>query len=200
MLWQKKVKIFTMMASVVSLSACGHMPLSSMVTLRHFDATTTDISQLSVAVDVPDNFNLGRDGVKMLIQMNSKDGATRHQEELTLTRTANRQDLIEIAKLSKAGRQIYGFRIHPDDFERIEAIRSLKLNDDQNSYKGSVSIDTTVCRYDNDVPNPVLVSTLIKTQQTETYVPLLVNVDIAKQAGYAHIDEWAPLCETNSSQ
>ena len=47
------------------LSACTHVPLSSIPKLAQIDPETTDLSQVELAVRVPQDFRLHRDGASI---------------------------------------------------------------------------------------------------------------------------------------
>lgn len=190
------IKLFFVVAIGVILSACGHMPLNTMIKLRNFNPATTDIEMLSVAVDLPEEFQVGIDGVKLTIEMKHKNGTDRRHEVFILSPSPKAEDLAEVAQLQRAGRYISAFRIQEKDYARMDEIRTLALPENgQKLWSGSIGIGTKICRNSTEITEKVLVTTYLKTDMTEGYLPFLVDVDIFAQAQFTDIDSWVPRCQ-----
>lgn len=182
-------------AMVFVLASCGHVPLTSMVKLRNFDPTTTDIALLSVAVKVPENFRVGQDGVRIIMEMRKKDGTETRRETFTLDENISAKNQTSLQKLASQYHRLTAYRVAENDFERLNSIRSLARDaDSKKLWSGSLSIDTKICRETNQIPKSVLISTYLKTDATGEYIPFLVNLDVVEEAQFGNVEGWAPLC------
>jgi hypothetical protein len=179
------------------LVACGHTPVSSMVKLRNFDPTTTDVEKLSIAVAVPNQFKVSDNGVTMLLEIRKKDGSQSKRETFALTSSLQSDDQQKLRRLSvPEGRKILAYRIHPQDVERFNTIRRFSIEKKKTKqWDGSFGVGTQVCRINDVLPESILITTYIKSSETKEYVPFIVDLDLAKQTDVGRVETWAPLCD-----
>lgn len=183
------------------VTACGHTPVSSLVKLRNFDPTTTDMEKFSIAVAIPNGFEVDEDGVTMVMGMRKKDGSEVKSEKFVLTTSLRRDDQIQAQRLKTSGRQILAYRVHPNDVERFNQIRRFALKKEKAKlWEGSFGIGTKICHIEEQLPKPVFVTTFIKSAETKDYVPFIVDLDLMKQAKHAEIKSWVPKCGSYSEQ
>ena len=190
------VKFSGLGIALILLSACGHTPISSMVKLRNFDPATTDVNQLSVAVDLPHAYRVREDGVTMTLELKKKDGSETKKETFILTTSLNSEDKLLLAKISEPGRQIIAYRIRPSDIKRFNALRRFTIeNRPSKLWEGSFSVGANACRINNDEPQTLPVTLYLKTSETKSFIPFIVNADLMQQADSNQIREAVPLCE-----
>ncbi len=190
------VKFSGLGIALILLSACGHTPISSMVKLRNFDPATTDVNQLSVAVDLPHAYRVRKDGVTMTLELKKKDGSETKKETFILTTSLNSEDKLLLAKISEPGRQIIAYRIRPSDIKRFNALRKFTIeNRPSKLWEGSFSVGANACRINNDEPQTLPVTLYLKTSETKSFIPFIVNADLMQQADSNQIREAVPLCE-----
>ena len=190
------VKFSGLGIALILLSACGHTPISSMVKLRNFDPATTDVNQLSVAVDLPHAYRVREDGVTMTLELKKKDGSETKKETFILTTSLNSEDKLLLAKISEPGRQIIAYRIRPSDIKRFNALRKFTIeNRPSKLWEGSFSVGANACRINNDEPQTLPVPLYLKTSETKSFIPFIVNADLMQQADSNQIREAVPLCE-----
>ena len=190
------VKFSGLGIALILLSACGHTPISSMVKLRNFDPATTDVNQLSVAVDLPHAYRVREDGVTMTLELKKKDGSETKKETFILTTSLNSEDKLLLAKISEPGRQIIAYRIRPSDIKRFNALRKFTIeNRPSKLWEGSFSVGANACRINNDEPQTLPVTLYLKTSETKSFIPFIVNADLMQQADSNQIREAVPLCE-----
>lgn len=197
--YNRVVKFSGLGIALVLLSACGHTPISSMVKLRNFDPATTDVNQLSVAVDLPHEYRVREDGVTMTLELKKKDGSESKKETFILTTSLSSQDKLMLAKISEAGRQIIAYRIRPTDIKRFNALRKFTIeNRPSKLWEGSFSIGANACRLNIDQPQTLPVTLYLKSSETKAFVPFIVNADLMQQPDGDQIHEAVPVCETEN--
>jgi hypothetical protein len=185
---------------LVLLSACGHTPISSMVKLRNFDPATTDVKQLSVAVDLPHEYRVQEDGVTMTLELRKKDGTETKRENFILTTSLSSEDKLMLAKISEPGRQIIAYRIRPSDIKRFNALRKFTIeNRPSKLWEGSFSIGANACRINVDQPQTLPVTLYLKSSETKAFVPFIVNADLMQQPDGKNLHKAVPVCETNDN-
>lgn len=197
--YNRVVKFSGLGIALILLSACGHTPISSMVKLRNFDPATTDVNQLSVAVDLPHAYRVRKDGVTMTLELRKKDGSDIKRENFILTTSLNSEDKLLLAKISEPGRQIIAYRIRPSDIKRFNALRKFTIeNRPSKLWEGSFSIGANACRIHSDKPQTLPVTLYLKSSETKAFVPFIVDADLMQQAEGDQIHETVPLCEVEN--
>lgn len=191
----KKFGFFGMVVGLVS--ACGHTPISSMVKLQNFDPATTDVKQLSVAVVLPHQYRIQRGGVVMTLELRKKDGTETKKEVFVLTTSLSSEDKLMLAKISEPGRQIIAYRIRPYDIKRFNAIRKFTIEQRPTKlWEGSFNIAAKACRLEEVPPKALPISIYLKSSETKSFVPFIVNADLMKETNGKKLHETVPVCET----
>lgn len=196
---KRSVRLGSTIAMLAVVAACGHTPVSSMIKLRNFDPTTTDVDKFSIAVLVPDRFKIGEKGVSVTIGLRKKDGSDTRYEKFVLTDALNGDDQRKLRKLNVANHNIIAYRVHPDDVERFNAIRSFSLQVKKTKeWNGSFAVGTEVCRVDKERPKSVLITTYLNSSETNEYVPFIVDFDVMEQMSPDEFEDTMPVCKGNT--
>lgn len=190
-----KLSVLGMVMGVIS--ACGHTPVSSMVKLRNFDPATTDVKQLSVAVVLPHEYRIQQGGVIMTLELRKKDGSEKKMETFSLTTSLSSEDKLMLAKINEPGRQVIAYRIRPYDIKRFNEIRKFTLEKRPTKlWEGSFNIGASACRLGRNLPKTLPVSIYLKSSETKSFVPFIVNADLMKESDGNKLHETVPLCNS----
>lgn len=184
-----------------AVNACGHTPISSVVKLRNFDPATTDVNQLSVAVDLPHKYRIQQKGIVMTLELRKKDGSEIKRETFVLTTSLSSEDKLALAKISEPGRQIIAYRIRPYDIKRFNTIRDFTLKQRPTKlWEGSFNIGANACRLNAKLPKTLPITIYLKSSETKTFVPFVVDADLMKEPDGNKLHETVPLCEAAKMQ
>lgn len=112
--------------ALVLLSACGHMPVTSMVKLARTDFATVDPAELRVAVKLPQTVRPRRDGVRLRVTVKTGSGPAQ-VEEFVLRDLNDAGELMALRAEVEPGTAIYAFRLDPNDLARVQAFRAAAL-------------------------------------------------------------------------
>lgn len=165
------------------LAGCGHVPVSTMVKLRSFDALRFDPSLMRIATQSPDWLAPRPGGAHLKLTL-------KHDDETRIERFALQEATKDagLASFEKAGRRIDVFRLSEADAARVRALQAEGLERRVKSgAKGSATIaaDIAACRR-RDLPDgPILGSTLIEVDPGQGWMTLLSSVDLRKAAADA---------------
>lgn len=160
------------------LTACGHMPVTSMVKLARIDFTTVDPAELRVAVKLPQNVRPQRDGVRLRIAV--KTGGAEQAEEFVLRDVNDLGELMALRAEVEAGTAVYAFRLAPDDLARVRAFRAAALQRRSAGGGGSLTLGVSAqgCRIAAVADKPIYLTTYLKTAPGAGYIPLMRDVDL----------------------
>src|SRR5262249_32166048 len=105
-------------ALALILSACGHVPVTSIYKLWKADFATTDPALLRAAVRIPAALKPLPEGVKLDIKTWTEGDPDKHEEHLVLKEVTAEPDLAPLRSEQRAGFTVHVFRIDPADLPR----------------------------------------------------------------------------------
>ena len=166
-------------AMLAILAGCASMPVTSMVRLARTDFSTVDPAQLRVAVKLPQGISPRRDRVRLVFTA-TIDGVPQKQE-FVLADLADPGELSRLRADVIPGFTIHGFRLAPADIPRLAAFRADLLARKKAGAHGSMSLSVAAdaCRV-GALPDTVLLTTYLRTEQDSDFYPLLDDVDLLK--------------------
>lgn len=179
------LRAFALIATIgagLVLTACGHMPLSTMVQLRNFDAATADPDVLRVAVQIPETLEPRPKGVKLNIALWRAGGeAARREHHFVLAETADAAELARLASYRRPGTRIHVYRVDAADVVRIRAIQAEAAEArrvGRAKLHGSFGVSADACRRGVLADGAVMMTTYLKTETRGEYLTLLRDVDL----------------------
>ncbi len=192
------IRLSSVLAVIVPLQACAHMPVTSMYKLRNFSPITTDISSFRVAVRLPKTVRPQPGGVVLSLAFQRKGDKAKRIETFHLQRSADPADLEQLIALATPGTGLFALRVAPGDVLRFENFRTqiIKFKNEQGSQtgRGEMNISTRACIVRPAKPGPIYVSTFLKTGRTGDFVPLLIDVDLRAQISVQDLSAQLPPC------
>jgi hypothetical protein len=161
------------------LSACGHIPLTSLPKLAKIDVRTTDLAQLRAGISLPSDIRPLPGGVTMTIVALPRDGG-RHERKIVLEEVRNAVELANLPALAEPGRRLTLFKLGAADIARIGTFRQEMFAGPQNSgNRGSLSLGADkACRLGDLSGKPIAMSGYLRTSETQDYVLMMRNFDL----------------------
>ncbi|MGY8708190.1 hypothetical protein RAD16_20815 [Bradyrhizobium sp. 18BD] len=171
--------------AALMLAGCGSVPLTSIPPLARIDASTTDLSMLRVAVQLPDALRPRSGGVKL-------DVVTKLTGEAE-TRTSFA--MMEMSARERGGlpappqnASIYAYRLSLEDAARFEALRASMIEQGKQGKHGSMGLGVAAkefCRA-NAAPQASLPVTIyLMTSETKSFVPVAKDFDLLSDPAMA---------------
>jgi hypothetical protein len=181
---------------LMSLVACGHVPVSSMIKLRNLDLLETDITRFYAAVRLPDTLAPRKNGVVFQLKYTSGDGKAELREQFVLQPVTG----IVSPTLQSAGKpgfDIKVFKVAKQDEQRMVETRARlkRLRSTKKQGSGEMSIDAATCRRGPLPSGPLYLSTYINSAELQDFVVLVYNLDIRKVVGVENGLKKIPLCQ-----
>jgi hypothetical protein len=159
----------------LALSGCGHVPVTSLLSLSRIDLATTDPAQLRAAVKLPEALRPLPRSMVLHVTVRKKDG-----QELTegfaLQEISAAAEARPLQAEAEAGMQIVVYRLDPAELPHVAAFRAQALA--QQAAGGGLTIQPEACRTAALPPGPLLISTYLRTVETGGYVPLTRGIDL----------------------
>jgi hypothetical protein len=165
----------------LALSACGHVPVTSIYRLRNADFATADPALLRAAVRIPAALVPLPAGVNLDIKSWTEGGSDSREEHFVLRELTAETDLAALRSEQRAGFAIHVFRIDPADLPRIRELQATRRQLDPKTprqRRGSLGISAEACRAGAVPDGPLLFTTYILLDPRDGYVPLTVDVDL----------------------
>jgi hypothetical protein len=177
------------------LAACGHVPLMSMVTLSGIDFATTDPALLRAAIKLPQVIEPRLNGAALRVAVKLADGRDLAQD-FKLSETTDERDVLPLHAELDPGTRVFAYRIEPGEVERLKVFRRTVLAQKQGQKAGlEISIKPDACRVGALPPGPLLMTTYIKTSETNRYVTLARDVDLRTLAAGRDAAAAIPACQ-----
>ena len=165
----------------VILSGCGHMPLTSMVTLAQINFETTDPAALRLAVKLPAAIRPQRDQVRLRLTVRLGGGAEATQD-FVLKETSDPNDVAMLREEIETSEHVFAYRLDAAEAARLAAFRDdqKKKQAANGGRRGALTIAVVpeTCRTGELAPGRPLFTTYLRTPETGRYVPLARDVDI----------------------
>ncbi len=186
----------TALASLVV--ACSHVPVETAWKLRNFDPMTANPTAIRAAVAAPAVYVPREGGAKMVITQARKDGKDEIRQEFVLEEVP----VVSETGLSKVtvrrGSVLRAYRIAERDLPPLLEMRRMaaeRAAKEPGAFAGSFSVGVDGCRLgDVALPEEVRVSTWIKTEQSDGYIPLIDDLDLVRALGREKLMENSPAC------
>lgn len=180
----RSMKKVLVLASLLTLPGCGHMPISTMISLRNFDFARFDPAQLHIAARSPDWLEARPGGAKLSVSVwaegREKEKTT---EVFVLAENNTVQEMASLARFRAAGTRILAYRVADADVPRIRAMqeqgRASQPGSSPKKHIG-VEIDIDSCRRGEMPAGPVLSTTYLKPDAQTPYLVFLADVDLKK--------------------
>lgn len=182
------------------LSACGHMPVATMVALRNFDFATFNPAALRVAARAPDWIDARPGGARLTVKLWASGQENDKRTEVFVLNEAN--GVLEsspLAEFRQPGTRLAAYKIAEADHARVRALqaegRELKQRNPGRSHM-ALTIDLDGCRRGPLAEGPILTTTLLKPDAASGYLVFLDRVDlrrVVKDAG-KDLDAELPPC------
>ena len=186
------LKTILALGCAAALSACGHVPVGSLIALRNFDAATFDPANLRLAMQMPETIAPRRHGVKLEVTLWS-DAVPDHKTKrsFVLEETAEPGVQAGLAGFARPGRAIHAYRVASKDLAAIRALQALgsgmgAQHPEQNHL--AIGAGMEACRL-GDLPTDSLpTTTLIQVAPQAGFIELLRDLDIKAEARKAGKD------------
>jgi hypothetical protein len=164
------------------LTACGHMPISTMYHLRNFDAATVDPAVLRVAVRIPETLEPQPHGVKLTVA-HWRAGAESQKREhrFVLAETTDPADLGPLAAEARPGMRIHAFRVDQADLPAIRAAQAEAAEARRSGGgkgHGTLSVSADACHRGGLDDGPTMMTTFMRTEARGAWLTLLEDVDL----------------------
>lgn len=179
-----------------ALGGCGHVPVTSMYKLSKVDTRTTDIEKLQVAVQIPKAVNVREKGVTMVMSLKKTDNLPKLYERFELEGVVGKIDNAVLMKFQKDDRKILIYQIARADIKRLNRFRKIQAGENPDKKReGQISIRTALCRKTDLKRDDIKLSTFLKTSETKKFIPLVLNVKLAKAYPKAEFHTQFPMCD-----
>ncbi|HTO79805.1 MAG TPA: hypothetical protein VMJ31_08535 [Methylocystis sp.] len=182
------------------LSACTHMPVSTMWALRNFDAATVDPATLRAAISLPESLEPQAGGVTLTVGW-WRDGeeSAKREAKFILKETSSPQDVAPLAEEKRPGTRLYTYRVDPADYAEIRARQKQFLEEkarNPGETHGSFGVGAEACRRGEFPNGPLLTTSYLRTEGSGAYLTLLKNVDLRSAVTTEKpLDALVPPCE-----
>lgn len=179
----------------VGLSACGHVPITSLYALWKIDFETTDPAKIRAAIKVPRMIKPRPGGMHLRIIVKTGE-APEVVEDFALVEVTDQDELRALDYALDLATSIYAYRILDKDVARLEAFRSTLMQKKQSGTKGTLTISVVpeACRTGPLPRGSLLFSTYLRTSETGAYVPLTADVDLRTLDAKRDIAALIPVC------
>lgn len=175
--------VFLAVACLLFLSACGSVPLATMVKLSDFDFLKTSPETLRIAVKYPDSIRIPDGGAKMRLTLQEKSSdKLLMKEELAFERVETAAEKAELATELQSGWRVEIYRLPESRMPAFKDFQSRLVAMDKaerDKVNGSMDISVDACLAAQTRPDRIVVSTFLKAQELGGYVPLLRDADLA---------------------
>jgi len=178
--------------SILAMTGCSHMPVTSMVKLARVDFETSDPAQLCAAIKLPRTLRPRPNGVALRIAV-QVGRATEEARDFML------RELPEPAELTReagADSHIFAYRIDDSDLARLAAFRAELIAKKSSGQRGSISISVRpqACKAGELPDGAIYFTTYLRTAETKDYVALARDVDLRSIVPNAAVVAEIPRC------
>jgi len=175
----------------LAVTACGHVPLASLLKLSGVDFATTDISAIRAGIALPETLEPLADTVKLTVLAETDDGVTIRRSFMLEEAPAG-----EDTSGLDADENIRVYRLKEREAEDLAVVRAdvLARKEKAGGGKLEISVGATACRTGALPDSPLPMSTYLKTSETGSFVPLTRDVDLRSLGGNPELVAAIPPC------
>ena len=169
------------LSSVLLLTGCGHVPVSTMWALRNFDSLSVDPAHLRAAVRLPRAFQPRPGGVKVVATWGRKGVPESEKKiEIALQETSLSSEGPALAREIRHGAYLQVYRVAPDDVPRLRALQAeiARAKAEKRADHGSLGVGADACRIDDLPDGPILMTTFLKTSDETGWLTVLKDIDL----------------------
>jgi len=173
----------------LGLVACGAMPLSSMLRMRHMDFLTTDIAALRAGVGLPAGVQPVAETprlVMLVVHQSAKGEPVSEEREFPLHWINDPAELAALRREAGGNGPLWTYRLAPEDAAALTRFRDEQLSrKDRQPGQSTISIGVAAdaCYTGTKPPTgPIPVSTYLRGAETNGYVTMIKDYDLARIA------------------
>ena len=169
------------LSSVLLLTGCGHVPVSTMWALRNFDSLSVDPAHLRAAVRLPRAFQPRPGGVKVVATWGRKGVPESEKKiEFALQETSLSSEGPALAQEIRHGAYLQVYRVAHDDVPRLRALQAeiARAKAEKRADHGSLGVGADACRIDDLPDGPILMTTFLKMSDETGWLTVLKDIDL----------------------
>lgn len=177
----RKATFAAAVAAALAGVGCGHVPVSTMWALRHFDSLSADPAFLRAAIRVPDGILPRPGGVKVTANWGKKgDPASERTVEIVLHETSLAAEGATLQSERRPGARMFAYRVAPDDVPRVRALQAevSRAKAEKKADHGSIGVGADACRTGDLPAGPIVMTTFLKTSEETGWLTLARDVDL----------------------
>jgi hypothetical protein len=167
-----------------ALAACGHVPVRSMLAMSRIDFATTDLSAMRAALRIPNAYQARAN--RMVVEV-MQEGRPAIREEFALERLTSTAELSLLGSERRTGTEIIAYRLPDAAIATFTALRAKAAEAKAEKRKGSLTLklEPDFCYVSEPPKDSLVFSTYLRTSETRTYVPVLIDLDGFSQKDFA---------------
>lgn len=176
-----------------ALAACGHVPVRSMLAMSRIDFATTDLSAMRAALRIPNAYQARAN--RMVVEV-MQEGRPAIREEFALERLTSTAELSLLGSERRTGTEIIAYRLPDAAIATFTALRAKAAEAKAEKRKGSLTLklEPDFCYVSEPPKDSLVFSTYLRTSETRTYVPVLIDLDGFSQKDFADKIRAMPRC------
>lgn len=163
-----------------TLSACTHVPLTSLPALSRIDFASTQFGGLYTALRLPEQVQVDPEGMEMRAVL-KREGFEPETDLLPLQPIQDPRLTRLLTKEQQAGTTIYVFGLTQEGERQMNEIREHILAGKEEGRKGSLSLTVTpklLCRTGVLASDDLVFDSYLMTSETGRFVPTARNVSL----------------------
>ncbi|QDG74737.1 hypothetical protein [Labrenzia sp. PHM005] len=178
-------RVFLFLVLGAFLSACGHVPLTTIAKLSQFDMLETNPDALRLAVKYPEGIQIPQGGATMALTLKRKqDGVVLMEEELAFEEVVSKAEKAELSQELQDGWRLEIYRLPEENlpfFRSFQKHMASMSKSEREKVEGTLNIGVSGCLLTAEKPSDIRVSTFLKAAELGGYVTLLRNFDLEEQ-------------------
>lgn len=183
----------------LALSACGHVPVSTMYQLRKFDPATFEPTALRVAVQIHESFQPRPGGTVLEMAFTPHEKPSEKQQHRFVLREVPVAGEEGLSAFNKPGQRLHAFRLSEGDAQLVKLLQADTLRRRAQGAGGGkldIQVSAKACRKGELPPGALLSTTYIRADASSGYLVLLKDVDLRREivAQGKSLDEELPAC------
>jgi len=190
---------FAALSLALPLTACGHVPITTIWALRNLDAATLDPALLRAAIRIPDALEPAPGGVRLEIAW-WRDGEEnrKHEVKFALQETRSPADTGPLEAERRPGARLHVYRVDPADLAAIRAVQARVQEEKARSgghAHGKIGVGADACRRGEPGRGPLAMTTWLRIDARGDYLPVVVDLDLRSAVtAEKSFDQLVPPC------